>query len=188
MKYGFEYRTCQLNEQSMNIVRRAIDSTRLKWESGGVDGPSANVRVSEISWIYDARLKKLLMDMCASINKDNMWNVSITGVEDIQFGIYPEGGKYEWHMDQHRHPVEWNGQRIVRKISMSLFMSDLDEYEGGEFDLELYKPGVDPRYETFRLPKGSAIFFLSDYWHRVRPVTSGVRKSLVAWFYGPPYV
>ena len=68
---------------------------------------------------------------------------------------------------------------------MSLFLNE--DYEGGDFDLELYKPGTDPRFESFKLPKGSAIFFQADQWHRVRPVTSGVRKSIVAWFYGPPY-
>ena len=74
---------------------------------------------------------------------------------------------------------------MVRKISMSLFLNE--DYEGGDFDLEIYKPEVDPRYKSFKLPKGSAIFFQGDKWHRVRPVTSGVRKSIVAWFYGPPY-
>ena len=81
-----------------------------------------------------------------------------------------------------------NGNPVIRKISMSLFYSDLSEYGGGELDLEIYKPGTEPRYESFRLEKGSAIFFQSDQWHRVRPVTSGVRKSIVAWFVGPPYV
>jgi PKHD-type hydroxylase len=76
---------------------------------------------------------------------------------------------------------------MVRKISMTLFMNDPSEYEGGEFDLEIYKPETDCRYETFKLKRGSAIFFQSDVWHRVRPVKSGVRKSIVAWFYGPPY-
>ena len=73
----------------------------------------------------------------------------------------------------------------IRKVSMSLLMND--EFEGGELDIEIYKPGTEPRYDTIKLPKGSAVFFQSDRWHRVRPVTKGIRKSLVAWFYGPPY-
>jgi len=74
---------------------------------------------------------------------------------------------------------------LVRKISMTMFLND--QYEGGEFDLEIYKPETDPRYATFKLKSGSAIFFQSDQWHRVRPIISGTRESLVAWFYGPPY-
>ena len=76
----------------------------------------------------------------------------------------------------------------IRKISMTLFMNNPDEYEGGEFDLELFEPEKQPRYETFKLKKGSAIFFQSDSWHRVRPVSSGVRKSLVAWYSGPTFI
>ena len=68
---------------------------------------------------------------------------------------------------------------------MPLFLNE--DYEGGEFDLEIYKPETDPRYKTFKSKAGSAIFFQSDQWHRVRPIISGTRESLVAWFYGPPY-
>ena len=83
-----------------------------------------------------------------------------------------------------QHPKIING--VVRKISMSLFLND--DYEGGEFDLEIYKPGDTQRFVTIKPKKYSAVFFLADQWHRVRPVTAGHRKSLVAWFYGPPYV
>ena len=100
----------------------------------------------------------------------------------MQFGKYGEGDFYGWHIDEHKQPVNGN----VRKISMTLFLNE--DYEGGEFDLEIYKPETDPRYKTFKLPFGSAIFFRSDQWHRVRPIISGNRESLVAWFYGPPYI
>ena len=33
------------------------------------------------------------------------WNLSIQGLEPVQYGIYPEGGKYDWHVDQHPKPV-----------------------------------------------------------------------------------
>ena len=68
---------------------------------------------------------------------------------------------------------------------MSLFMNNPDEYEGGELDLELFDPEKKPRYETFKLKKGSTIFFQFDMRLRVRPDNSGVRKSLVAWYSGP---
>ena len=37
------------------------------------------------------------------------------------------------------------------------------------------------------LPKGSVIVFPSFVWHRVKPVTKGVRYSLVAWSIGYPF-
>ena len=35
--------------------------------------------------------------------------------------------------------------------------------------------------------KSNCIIFHSDMWHRVRPVKSGVRKSLVGWLVGPQF-
>ena len=36
--------------------------------------------------------------------------------------------------------------------------------------------------------QGSVIVFPSDMWHRVKPITKGIRYTLVIWFLGPPYV
>ena len=35
--------------------------------------------------------------------------------------------------------------------------------------------------------KGHIIFFHPHCWHRVTPITKGVRKSLVGWFCGSPW-
>jgi PKHD-type hydroxylase len=71
--------------------------------------------------------------------------------------------------------------RETRKLSMVIQLSE-PLYTGGTLDLENdpLPPGVFAR-------KGSAIFFPSFNWHRVTPVTAGVRYSLVCWFMGPPF-
>ena len=76
----------------------------------------------------------------------------------------------------------------VRKISLTVFLNDHEEYEGGELELELYGPLAEERSVKFKEPKGTVIFFPSDTWHKVNTVTSGVRKSLVTWFGGSRYV
>ena len=42
---------------------------------------------------------------------------------------------------------------------MTLFMNNPDEYEGGDFDLELRNPEKKTRYETFKLKKVLQSFF-----------------------------
>jgi PKHD-type hydroxylase len=37
------------------------------------------------------------------------------------------------------------------------------------------------------LSKGSIVVFPSHVWHRVKPVTSGTRYSLVVWSIGDPF-
>jgi PKHD-type hydroxylase len=40
---------------------------------------------------------------------------------------------------------------------------------------------------VFSLKKGHALTFASFILHRVRPVTKGIRRSLVLWFGGPSF-
>ena len=180
MRYGSPYKIINFDTRSMNKIKRAMNSIKREWETGVVPEAKGRVlRKSEVTWINDETVNGLLLEACDYCNNGN-WDLDIKGVEPVQFGIYPEGGFYDWHVDQHNARFD-----ETRKISMSLFLNE--DYEGGDFDLELYKPGTEKRYESFKLKSGTAIFFQSDQWHRVRPVTSGVRKSIVAWFYGPPY-
>jgi len=195
IKYGAPFMHITFPLHIMNSVRRAISETKLDWqESRIVNDQKDNVenkslRSSEQVWIRDYKLNSELLSLVRDISRTAEWFLNVTDVEPVQFGMYPEGGFYDWHVDQHPHFIpNMQGQQSTRKISMSLFMNEPEEYEGGEFDLEVFKPGTEPRYKTFSLKKGDAIFFSSTQWHRVRPVKSGVRKSIVAWFTGPPYV
>jgi len=182
MNYGLFYKVVSLNQFSVRTVHSAIANTNLEWNEGKLYNQTTAVkRQTDVAWINDRNFLSMLLRMVKQINRSARWNLNITGVEPVQFGSYGEGGFYDWHIDQHPKIIKGT----VRKISMTLFLND--DFEGGEFDLEIYRPDADPRYKTFKLKPWSAIFFQGDQWHRVRPITSGVRKSIVAWFYGPPY-
>ena len=126
-------------------------------------------------------------------NHHSGWNFDLEFIESIQLGHYHEGDFYDWHIDSYINPVFQNDNPYNRKVSVTVFLNDPEEYEGGEFDLEMRGPKTEARtdnverYDTFKLPKGSMLVFPSYVWHRVRPVTSGVRKSLVLWIQGPPF-
>jgi hypothetical protein len=71
---------------------------------------------------------------------------------------------------------------------MTCQLTDGSEYEGGEleFDFRNYEPHMrDESKHLIQakeiLPKGSIIVFPSFVWHRVKPVTKGIRYSLVMW-------
>ena len=180
MNYGLFFKEVSFNAQSINTVRQAL-SHNLKFTKGELHSSQRSTRSSEVAWVRDPNLLSMLLRMSRQVNRNAHWNLKIDGIEPVQLGIYGEGDFYDWHVDQHPKPV----RGTIRKISMSLFLND--DYEGGEFDLEIYRPDADARYKTFKLKPWSAIFFQGDQWHRVRPITSGLRKSIVAWFYGPPY-
>ena len=73
-------------------------------------------------------------------------------------------------------------------------LTDSSEYRGGEleFDFRNYDPPMRDESKHLRqakeiLSKGSIIVFPSFLWHRVKPVTKGVRYSLVMWSVGGPF-
>ena len=77
-----------------------------------------------------------------------------------------KGGYYNLHFDSPH-----NGN-----VSTTLFLSEPDEYEGGE--LELY---LDGGVKCFKLEAGKAILYNTQIPHRVRKVTKGRRIASVTW-------
>ena len=182
MKYGEPYVMMELEPEELNLVLTKISSSNLKVERGSAH--RSTMRESSISWVEDQQLNDLFFCLCHKVNIEALWNLQILGMENFQYTTYDKpGDHYGWHVDQ-GSPDGFG----IRKISMSLFLSDPEEYEGGELELELYPPSHEKRSLTFKEKKGVALFFQSDVWHRVRPIKSGSRKSLVAWFRGCPYV
>ena len=103
----------------------------------------------------------------------------VTLTEPAQFTEYPKGGFYDWHMDLNAFGQE--GQNPVRKISMTLLLSDPKDFTGG--DLMFSEMGGE---KPLPLKQGQAIFFASFLRHKVAPVKKGIRRSMVMWFGGPP--
>ena len=180
------------------IEDKVINNPNLNWEDSRIGEIGKNsiikkskssIRSSKVSFFnYDEELDKLFVKMILDYNRFySGWNYDIEGIEDIQVTRYSEGDFYDWHVDASNWNIVRNGKECNRKISVTVFLNDPEEYEGGEFDIEIKGPREDIRYDTLKLPKGSIVIFPSDRWHRVRPVTSGVRKSLVLWFQGPSF-
>ena len=142
--------------------------------------PNPEKRITTISWIPFKDMPKMYRDIESTMLKANNNHFGFEGMrltEPAQFTHYFTGGFYEWHMD---NDVQGKHQPPVRKISMTLLLSDPATFEGGE--LEFMSKG-----KTAKLKQGQAIFFASWLQHRVKPVTKGERKSLVMWFGGPSF-
>lgn len=103
---------------------------------------------------------------------------------NIQFTRYQKDDFYEWHVDDDLLNTHIKTHSI-RKLSMSMPLN-VGEYEGGEIEIKL---STSENAKTRKIPiePGNVIVFPSFLEHRVLPVTSNTRYSLVAWISGPPW-
>jgi PKHD-type hydroxylase len=122
-------------------------------------------------WLYDR-----LAQACIQVNS-NRFKFEIKGFQtELQLARYEDGGFFDWHMDF------GSGDISNRKLSITVQLSDPDEYEGGNLQFMVNQNTIDAPRE-----KGTAIIFPSFFPHRVMPVTKGCRMSVVGWIGGPPY-
>jgi len=125
----------------------------------------------ETAWIYDK-----LFRIAYHLNQ-TIYRLDITGLtEQLQYTVYEaaEGGHYDWHVDHTTITP------MPRKLSLSLQLSDPADYEGCALELHAANS-----IEAAPVERGTVIVFPSYVLHRVSPILSGRRRSLVAWVSGP---
>jgi len=147
-------------------------------------------RDSNVSWMSEKWLYEILQARMDEANQRAGWNYDWDWCEDLQFTVYKPGQYYHWHADQNSevYPEDHfnpNFRGKYRKLSVILHLSDPAEYVGGE--LEFGMGQKDTRICSEIKPQGSLVVFPSFINHRVHPVTSGTRYSLVMWTLGRPF-
>ena len=173
----FTPKQCQLVIDKGMSLKKEEAKVGMNRPDGGLD---TKKRITTISWIPFKDMPEMYRDIEKTMLQANNNHFGFDGMrltEIAQFTHYLTGGFYDWHMD---NDVLGKHQPPVRKISMTLLLSDPATFEGGE--LEFMSKG-----KKAKLKQGQAIFFASWLQHRVKPVTKGERKSLVMWFGGPPF-
>ena len=160
-------------------------------------------RKSDIVWINDRWIYKEIHPYIREANAKAGWNFDWDWSESCQFTKYGVGQYYGWHCDSWEAPYKRDkledgtypiDHGKIRKLSVTISLNDPDEYDGGnlEFDFrnqvdwDKDKKAAIHSCEGIR-PRGSIIVFPSFVWHRVAPVTKGVRHSLVIWNLGYPF-
>lgn len=83
---------------------------------------------------------------------------------------YNQGGFYDWHVDE----IEING--VLTHYSMTVFLNDPDDYEGGELIIVR-----DNKEESYKLRAGKALIYSTGLLHKVNPVKNGIRAVSIMW-------
>jgi PKHD-type hydroxylase len=191
-----------------DIIKYGLSKTETMAKTGGYEDKELSKqeikdmkrkRNSDLVWLNDPWIYKELHPYIKEANRAARWNFQWDISESCQFTKYKLNQYYDWHCDSDDKPYDRKEPNNpehgkIRKLSMTCQLTDGSEYEGGEleFDFRNYEPHM--RNELKHrvqckeiLPKGSIIVFPSFVWHRVKPVTKGVRYSLVMWNLGYPF-
>jgi len=171
-------------EECQKIIEIGL-SKHLKSGAVGTELPNGfetntAIRDSNITWLYATDgmewAFRRVTDIVNNLNKQ-FFNFELTGFcEGFQFTEYnAPSGFYGMHIDRRIG-------HMVRKLSITIQLSDPATYEGGSLTLQI---GKTP--EEMKKEQGHLALFPSYVLHEVCPVTSGTRYSLVAWINGPAF-
>ena len=92
------------------------------------------------------------------------------------FNRYVPGQFFGEHVDNCIRGDRLTGLRIRTDLSVTLFLSEPEEYEGGELVVEDYYGS-----QRVKLPAGHLVLYPSTSLHLVTPVTRGARISSFFW-------
>jgi PKHD-type hydroxylase len=164
---------------------------------------NADKRNSKHAWISTNHwIGGFLWHYIMKANRENfLYDLTNIDGEFMQYTVYNEGCYYKWHTDtdistwrtpqtldkgeeiKKNHVDDFLAQSVeqTRKLSGVLQLSDPEDYEGGSVQI------MGGGGNTYFLPKrkGTLAFFDSRSMHRVQPIKSGERRSLVFWVNGP---
>jgi len=171
------------SKEELELIESSV--SEIPWQKAVAVGGGEDIRDSRIKWVPQNEqwrwLYKKLCDMAIQAN-DALWKFDLNQIpEQIQYTEYnAPSGHYDWHVDI------GPGVLSCRKISITVQLSEPDEYEGGE--LQLFRGGSSDGPHTEALKKAGCVFIFPSYlMHRVKPITDGTRKSFVLWLGGGHY-
>jgi len=153
---------------------KIIEIAKNKGLTQGETSGKLDIRSSKISWLYAVDnldwVFKRITDAVLNLN-NRFFQFDIYALnEGLQFTNYKEpSDKYGKHIDRRFN-------NIIRKLSLSIQLTNPEEYEGGE--LILYEDG---KGTEMKKEQGTLILFTSYILHEVKPITKGERNSLVSW-------
>jgi len=150
------------------------------WADGkkSAQGMAADVKNNTQADSNDPKVKALANHLLAKMGSHNQLVGAALPHKIFPpcFNRYAEQETYGYHVDAAIMRLP-NSQSVMRSdVSMTVFLSEKDEYEGGELTI-----ATDFGTQTVKLNAGDAVVYPSSSLHRVTPVTKGTRVAAICW-------
>tara|TARA_B000000609_G_C24079539_1_gene296605 strand:+ start:114 stop:779 length:666 start_codon:yes stop_codon:yes gene_type:complete len=163
-----------LNTEEINLIHKELEKSKNDWEDGKkTAGTYASKLKNNIQLKRESEIsKKFTKFIINKLNKDQLIkSFSLTKkIHGIIFTKSQKGMKYGRHIDN----TYMSSGRA--DLSFTLFLSNVDAYEGGELIIE----NINAK-NKFKLNAGEILIYPSTYLHSVEEVTRGERLVLIGW-------
>ena len=163
-----------LNTEEINFINKELEKYSQDWEDGKkTAGTHASKVKNNMQLNRESEIsKKFTKFIVNKLNEDQLIkSFSLTKkIHGTIFSKSKKGMKYGRHID---NTFMSTGRA---DLSFTLFLSDVDKYEGGELIIE----NINSK-NKFKLNAGQIIIYPSTYLHSVQEVTEGERLVLVGW-------
>ena len=128
-----------------------------------------SVRNSRIAWIHPSPSTWWLFDRAIMVFKSGL---PFSTLQSMQYTVYYDKGHYDFHKD-----VGTGDEIMKARVNTGVLqLSSPSEYKGGVLQIKHGGEVID----VMKM-KGMVTTFPVNIEHRVTPVTSGVRKTLIMW-------
>ena len=128
-----------------------------------------SVRNSKIAWIHPGKDTWWLFDRAIMVFKSGL---PFSTLQSMQYTVYYDKGHYDFHRD-----IGTGDEIMKARVNVGILqLSSPSDYKGGVLQIK-YEDQVIDVMKT----KGMVTTFPIQLEHRVTPVTSGVRKTLIMW-------
>ena len=164
-----------ISAQNLTKIRQLLDESQFvdgKLSAGDVAQRMKNNQEMSTSSQHLRELNELVMGNLVRHPKYRavVWPKHIAAPF---YARYEAGMSYGEHVDD---PIMGQGDLYRTDVSITVFLSEPDEYEGGELTIQ------DSYGSTqIKLPAGSAVMYPSQSRHYVAEVISGTRLVAVTW-------
>ncbi|WP_188706145.1 2OG-Fe(II) oxygenase [Silvimonas iriomotensis] len=172
-----------LSPEEVQLLRAEIDLRRARFQAAGIGREQGymrdtRIRGDDVLWLDndDQTLPVPILARLEALRQ--LFNSELyLGVAEFEahFAVYPAGGFYKRHLDQHRNAD-------TRVVTFVLYLNeDWHERDGGQLRIYLDCPQSGAWQDVTPLG-GTLVLFLSDrFEHEVIPATRE-RRSMTGWF------
>jgi hypothetical protein len=154
-----------------SIAQGSLQKAQIGFDNGVLDLSTRNVE--KLMLHTSSGIGGMLAGVALSANSQ-AWKFDVTHCDQAEYLQYGVGGRYKSHVDTFIGAPYPN----CRKLTALAFLND--DYEGGRFYLQLAEGRIYPPQCA-----GTILVFPSFMLHGVEDVTSGIRRTVVAWMLGP---